>query len=75
MDASYGGASASTADFIALASRVAGRDLTAFLEAWLYGTTTPPMPNHPDWTQQPVPAPATAQAAARAFGRIPAHRR
>lgn len=38
-----------TAQFIHAASRVAGRDLTGFLEAWLYGPTTPPMPGHPDW--------------------------
>jgi aminopeptidase N len=59
------GASASTADFIALASRVAGRDLTAFLEAWLFGTTTPPMPNHPDWTVLP-PTSALGPAGHRA---------
>src|SRR3954470_5353403 len=50
----YEGRSASTDDFIALASRVAGRDLTGFLRAWVYGTTTPPMPGHPDWTVDPV---------------------
>jgi aminopeptidase N len=47
------GGSASTEDFIALASRVAQRDLGPFLRAWLYGATTPPMPGHPDWTQDP----------------------
>ncbi|MFB9347591.1 M1 family metallopeptidase [Streptomyces heliomycini] len=41
---------ASTADFVRLASHVAGRDLTGFLHAWLYGATTPPMPGHPEWT-------------------------
>jgi aminopeptidase N len=56
----YEGRSASTGDFIALASDVAGEDLTAFLEAWLYGMRTPPMPGHPDWTVAPVPAPAPA---------------
>jgi aminopeptidase N len=50
----YEGRSASTDDFIALASRVAGRDLGPFLRAWVYGTTTPPMPGHPDWTADPV---------------------
>jgi len=45
---------ASTRDWIDTASRVAGRDLSAFLGAWLYGTTTPPMPGHPDWTVEPV---------------------
>lgn len=59
---------ASTEDFIAVAASVvgeaSGRDLTAFLTDWLYGTTTPPMPNHPDWTVAPV-VPALAAAAAR----------
>lgn len=41
---------AATADFTTLASRVAGRDLTAFFDGWLYGKKTPPMPGHPDWT-------------------------
>lgn len=40
---------AATADFVRLASRVAGRDLTAFFDGWLYGAKTPPMPGHPDW--------------------------
>ncbi|MGO4750562.1 M1 family peptidase, partial [Streptomyces sp. 2MCAF27] len=40
---------ASTADFVRLASEVAGRDLTGFLRPWLYGRTTPKMPGHPDW--------------------------
>ncbi|MFE6977616.1 M1 family metallopeptidase [Streptomyces sp. NPDC057682] len=49
---------ATTADFTALASRVAGRDLTAFLSGWLYGTRTPPMPGHPDWRAETRPAAA-----------------
>jgi aminopeptidase N len=57
----YHGKSASTADFIALASKVSGRDLTGFLRAWIYGTTTPPMPGHPDWT---VDAPEQAKVKA-----------
>ena len=52
----FRGRSASTLRFIALASEVAGRDLTGFLRAWLYGTATPPMPGHPDWTVGPGPA-------------------
>ncbi|MFE2280198.1 M1 family metallopeptidase [Streptomyces sp. NPDC059454] len=40
---------AATSDFVRLASRVAGRDLTGFLHPWLYGATTPPMPGHPEW--------------------------
>ncbi|MFF4171741.1 M1 family metallopeptidase [Streptomyces sp. NPDC001744] len=45
---------ATTADFVALAGRTAGRDLTGFLRGWLYGTKTPPMPGHPDWRSDPV---------------------
>ncbi|MBO1335810.1 M1 family metallopeptidase [Streptomyces sp. VRA16 Mangrove soil] len=45
-------ATATTADFTALASRVAGRDLSGFFHAWLYGKKTPPMPGHPDWKTQ-----------------------
>ncbi|WP_371097897.1 M1 family metallopeptidase [Streptomyces sanglieri] len=41
--------SATTEDFVRLASRTAGRDLTSFLDGWLYGKKTPPMPGHPDW--------------------------
>lgn len=40
---------ASTADFVDLASGIAGRDLSGFFQGWLYGKTTPPMPGHPDW--------------------------
>jgi aminopeptidase N len=49
----FGGKSASTADFIALSSRVSGQDLDEFLTDWLYGTVTPPMPGHPEWTVAP----------------------
>ncbi|MGW0915477.1 M1 family metallopeptidase [Streptomyces sp. NPDC002784] len=51
---------ATTDDFVALASEITGRDLSGFLQPWLYGETTPPMPGHPDW--KPV-APAKAPAA------------
>ncbi|MGW7693903.1 M1 family metallopeptidase [Streptomyces asiaticus] len=40
---------AGTADFIRLASRVAGRDLGPFLRSWLYAEKLPAMPGHPDW--------------------------
>lgn len=56
----YRGRSASTADFIALASRVSGQDVSAFLQDWLYGTTTPQMPGHPDWIVNPVNAQLSA---------------
>ena len=59
----YKGESASTDDFIALASRVAHRNLGPFLRDWLYGSKTPPMPGHPDWT---VDAPGAAPAAPKA---------
>lgn len=45
--------SRSTDDFIAFASRTSGKDLRAFMRAWVYGTTTPPMP-HRNWTVDPV---------------------
>jgi aminopeptidase N len=54
----YRGKSASTQDYVALASRIAHQDLRPFMNAWLYGAKTPPMPGHPDWTVTPVtPAP------------------
>jgi aminopeptidase N len=56
----YRDGTASTQDFIALASHVVGRDLSEFLDAWLYGTVTPPMPGHPDWKTNPVTPSATA---------------
>jgi aminopeptidase N len=61
----YEGQSASTADFIALASHVAHRrHVASFLRDWLYGDTTPPMPGHPDWKADPVVAGSAARAAA-----------
>ena len=36
--------------------------MTRFLRDWLYGTTTPPMPGHPDWETAAAPV-ATATAA------------
>jgi aminopeptidase N len=59
----YGGSPASTADFIAFASQIAHRDLTTLLTDWLYGTTIPPMPGHPDWSVD-TPAPAAGALAA-----------
>ncbi|MER5510094.1 M1 family metallopeptidase [Streptomyces sp. NPDC002766] len=44
---------AGTADFEHLASRISGRDLGRFLQTWLYGEKTPPMPGHPDWKSTP----------------------
>jgi aminopeptidase N len=67
----FRGRSASTEDFIALASRVSGQDLTAFLRDWLFGTTTPAMPGHPDWTVRPLPPPMSGQPAAAAALALP----
>ncbi len=59
------GDSVGTSDFIALASRVAGRNLRPFLSDWLFGTETPPMPGHPDWEVLPVEEGAPAASVAR----------
>ncbi|MFI2351128.1 M1 family metallopeptidase [Streptomyces sp. NPDC019443] len=48
---------ATTADFTALASRIAGRDLSAFFAEWLYADRTPRMPGHPDWRSTAPTAP------------------
>jgi len=53
-----------TLDFIRFASRIARRDLRPFLRAWVYGTSTPPMPGHPDWTVDPVEGQPTAASRA-----------
>ncbi|QUQ68988.1 M1 family peptidase [Kutzneria sp. CA-103260] len=49
----YRDGSATSADFIKVATSVGGQDLGPFLHDWLYGSTTPPMPGHPDWTPKP----------------------
>jgi aminopeptidase N len=60
----YRDESPSTADFIDLASQVSHQDLHAFLHAWLYDTTTPPMPGHPDWVVGAVQTSAAARTLA-----------
>ena len=40
----YAGGNATTADFIAVANEVSGRDLTDFLRAWIYDDEMPPIP-------------------------------
>jgi aminopeptidase N len=57
----YAGKSVTTGDWIAFVNRYTHRDLTKFLRDWLYGTRTPPMPGHEDWTTDP-PAGGTATA-------------
>ncbi len=66
----YQGRSASTGDFIALASQVSHRDLSGFLRDWLYGTKTPPMPGHRGLDGQPGhrAGPDGAHARARPSG-------
>ncbi|MFJ9820626.1 M1 family metallopeptidase [Streptomyces sp. NPDC101151] len=53
---------ASTADFVRLASAVGGRDLSGFFQNWLYGEKTPPMPGHPDWKAKKQTKSAKKQA-------------
>ncbi|MGW2373343.1 M1 family metallopeptidase [Kitasatospora sp. NPDC001683] len=56
---------ATTRDYVRTASEVSGQDLSGFLDDWLYGRRTPPMPGHPDWTVAPVSdAPAAGARAA-----------
>ncbi|MER5438671.1 M1 family metallopeptidase [Streptomyces sp. NPDC002790] len=45
---------ATTADFVRLASQLSGRDLTGFFDAWLHAKKTPPMLGHPGWKSEPV---------------------
>jgi aminopeptidase N len=40
---------ATTEDFVRLASEFSGRDLGQFFRGWLYDEKTPPMPGHPGW--------------------------
>ncbi|MGY4994744.1 M1 family metallopeptidase [Streptomyces sp. 900105245] len=58
----FRGSSASTEDYIAVASEVSGQDQSGFLRDWLYGTKTPRMPGHPDWTVNPVAPPSSFAA-------------
>ncbi|GAA0438447.1 zinc metalloprotease [Actinoplanes capillaceus] len=59
----YRGKSASTQDFIALASKVSGQNLKPFLTRWLYGKKTPAMPGHSSWKVASASAASTAAAA------------
>ncbi|CAM5741329.1 Aminopeptidase N OS=Streptomyces alboniger OX=132473 GN=CP975_05295 PE=3 SV=1 [Streptomyces alboniger] len=52
----YRNSAATTENYVAVASEVSGQDLSGFLRDWLYGTKTPRMPGHPDWTVTPAPA-------------------
>jgi aminopeptidase N len=47
-----------SADYAAVASQVAGRDLVPFFNSWLYSRSTPPMPGHADWTSMSPPSPS-----------------
>ncbi|MGX2994131.1 M1 family metallopeptidase [Streptomyces sp. JNUCC 64] len=80
--ATHRDSTATTRDFADLASAVAGRDLSGFLDGWLYGRVTPPMPGHPEWsaagpTAEPVsgsvsgpaPGPTAGPETGRASGR------
>ncbi|GAB7106084.1 M1 family metallopeptidase [Streptomyces phaeofaciens JCM 4814] len=62
----YRNSVATTQNYIDVASEVSGQDLSGFLRDWLYGTVTPRMPNHPDWTVTP---PKSSLAAGRSAAR------
>jgi len=47
---------AGTGDYLAVVEQISGVGPAGLLREWLYGTGTPPMPGHPDWTVDPVPA-------------------
>ncbi len=68
--ARYRDRTASTEDYIRVATQASGQDVTSFLRDWLYGTTTPPMPGHPDWTVTPA-VPAVAPAVASGASVVP----
>ena len=54
--AEYQNRNVSTEDYIDAAVQMSGdKSVRAFLEDWLYGTSIPTMPNHPDWKPDPVP--------------------
>ena len=40
----HAGGNVSTTDFVEVAENISGRDLDALFDAWLYGDTTPPLP-------------------------------
>lgn len=45
----YRDRSASTQDYIDVANRVSGQNLTPYFHAWLYGKQSPKVPGHPNW--------------------------
>ena len=59
----YEGESVGTDEFIELAERVSRRDLSGFAQEWLFSTTVPPMPGHPDWELDPAGSDAPAPQA------------
>ena len=65
----YEGQSVSTDDFIAFVDRSVRGDMTRFLRDWLYGTKTPAMPGHPDWTTGATATAARKSPAVRNFER------
>jgi aminopeptidase N len=56
----YEGESVGTDEFIELAERISRRDLSDFAQEWLFSTTVPPMPGHPDWELDPAGTDAPA---------------
>ncbi|MEU3568959.1 M1 family metallopeptidase, partial [Kitasatospora sp. NPDC036755] len=62
---------ATTEDYVRTASAVSGQDLRGFLDDWLYGLRTPPMPGHPDWVVGPVGLVGAAPGATAPGGPVP----
>ncbi|WUH91752.1 M1 family metallopeptidase [Streptomyces sp. NBC_00433] len=44
---------ATTQDYIDVANQVSGRDVTGYVNSWIYGRTTPSAVGHPDWSGTP----------------------
>ncbi|MER7760660.1 M1 family metallopeptidase [Streptomyces sp. NPDC097619] len=63
--ARYRDASPGTEDYLRTTERVAGPEAARFLRDWLYGTTVPAMPGHPDWTTDPAGAADRPEPAAK----------
>ncbi|WP_159085827.1 M1 family aminopeptidase [Aeromicrobium chenweiae] len=73
----FGGRSKTTADFIALAEEISGRDLAAFFDSWVYTTGKPAWPSKFDLSLTGPDAPAGADdttsytLTSRNTGRVP----
>jgi hypothetical protein len=57
-----------SAEFIALANQITGRDLTAFFDAWLFATAKPAYPTSPTASALASPKASAPARAARPDG-------